>query len=128
MRRLYEPCIPTRGAVVPPGKDWLHENQARRVPLDHPAGGKGVRLFTRNGHDWTGRFPLITEAALRNRQSSFVIDGEAFRLGGDGAGQTSTACTRASTTMRCSSTRSTCWFQRVTTSGSCRSACARRTS
>ena len=39
--------------------------------------GKRVRLFTRNGHDWSGRFPLITEAALRNRNSSFVIDGEA---------------------------------------------------
>jgi ATP-dependent DNA ligase len=22
-----------------------------------------VRLFTRNGHDWTGRFPLIARAA-----------------------------------------------------------------
>jgi hypothetical protein len=37
-----------------------------------------VRLFTRNGHDWSDRFPLIPEAALRNRtSSSFVIDGEA---------------------------------------------------
>ena len=33
----------------------------------------------------TGRgFPLITEAALRNRNSSFVIDGEAVLLGVDG--------------------------------------------
>jgi ATP-dependent DNA ligase len=23
-----------------------------------------VRLFRRNGHDWTGRFPLIARAAL----------------------------------------------------------------
>jgi bifunctional non-homologous end joining protein LigD len=46
--------------------------------------GKRVRLFTRNGHDWSGRFPLITEAALRNRNSSFVLDGEAVLLGVDG--------------------------------------------
>ena len=46
--------------------------------------GKGVRLFTRNGHDWSGRFPLITKAALRIRNSSFVIDGEAVLLGVDG--------------------------------------------
>ena len=46
--------------------------------------GKRVRLFTRNGHDWSGRYPLITEAALRNRNSSFVIDGEAVLLGVDG--------------------------------------------
>ena len=46
--------------------------------------GKRVRLFTRNGRDWSGRYPLITEAALRNRNSSFVIDGEAVLLGVDG--------------------------------------------
>ena len=46
--------------------------------------GKRVRLFTRNGHDWSGRYPLITEAALRNKSSSFVVDGEAVLLGVDG--------------------------------------------
>jgi ATP-dependent DNA ligase len=46
--------------------------------------GQRVRLFTRNGHDWTARYPRIAEAALRNRQSSFVIDGEAVLLGVDG--------------------------------------------
>jgi bifunctional non-homologous end joining protein LigD len=43
-----------------------------------------VRLFTRNGHDGTSRYPLITEAALCNRNSAFVIDGEAVLLGVDG--------------------------------------------
>jgi ATP-dependent DNA ligase len=46
--------------------------------------GSAVRLFTRNGHDWTERYPLIVEAALRNRISHFVIDGEAVLLGLDG--------------------------------------------
>jgi bifunctional non-homologous end joining protein LigD len=48
------------------------------------ARGNRVRLLTRNGHDWSNRYPLIVEAALRNRQSSFVIDGEAVLLGVDG--------------------------------------------
>jgi bifunctional non-homologous end joining protein LigD len=43
-----------------------------------------VRLFTRYGHDSTDRYPLIVEAALQNRSSSFVIDGEAVLLGVDG--------------------------------------------
>ena len=30
------------------------------------------------------RFPLMFEAALRNRPSSFVVDGEAVLLGADG--------------------------------------------
>ena len=51
---------------------------------DRPARGKRVRLFTRNGHDWTDRYPLIVEAAQKNRTSSFVIDGEAVLLGVDG--------------------------------------------
>jgi ATP-dependent DNA ligase len=46
--------------------------------------GNRVRLWTRNGHDWSDRFPLIAEAALRNRNASFVIDGEAVLLGVDG--------------------------------------------
>jgi bifunctional non-homologous end joining protein LigD len=46
--------------------------------------GKRVRLFTRNGHDWSERYPRIVEAALRHRASSFVIDGEAVLLGVDG--------------------------------------------
>ena len=46
--------------------------------------GKRVRLFTRNGHDWTDRYPLIVQAALKNRSTSFVSDGEAVLLGVDG--------------------------------------------
>ena len=42
-----------------------------------------MRLFTRNGNDCTKRYPLIVEAALRNRATSFVIDGEAVLLGVD---------------------------------------------
>ena len=41
-------------------------------------------MFTRNGHDWAERYPLIVEAALRHRAASFVIDGEAVLLGVDG--------------------------------------------
>ena len=43
-----------------------------------------MRLFTSNGYDWSGRYPLITAAALRNRNTSFVLYGEAVLLGVDG--------------------------------------------
>jgi bifunctional non-homologous end joining protein LigD len=85
MRRIaFEPCIPTRGSKVPSGPDWIHEIKHDGYRLIVQRGGKRIRLFTRNGYDWSHRFPLIVEAALRNRQSSFVIDGEAVLLGVDG--------------------------------------------
>ncbi|SFQ28183.1 ATP dependent DNA ligase domain-containing protein [Bradyrhizobium sp. Ghvi] len=43
-----------------------------------------VRLLSRNGTDRTKRYPWIAEAALKNRQKRFVIDGEAVILGVDG--------------------------------------------
>ena len=43
-----------------------------------------VRLLSRNGIDWTKRYPWIAEAALKNRHKRFVIDGEAVILGVDG--------------------------------------------
>jgi bifunctional non-homologous end joining protein LigD len=43
-----------------------------------------VRLVTRGGYDWSGRYPWIVESALRNRDKQFVIDGEAVVLGVDG--------------------------------------------
>jgi len=46
--------------------------------------GDRVRLITRGGYDWTKRYPWIVEAALKNRQKHFVIDGEAVILGVDG--------------------------------------------
>ncbi|WP_245474192.1 hypothetical protein [Bradyrhizobium zhanjiangense] len=43
-----------------------------------------MRLLSRNGTDWTKRYLWIAEAALKNRQRRFVIDGEAVILGVDG--------------------------------------------
>src|SRR5260221_14261077 len=85
MRKIvFEPCIPTRGTKVPAGPDWIHEIKHGGYRLIVQRDGARVRLFTRNGHDWTKRYPLIVEAALRNRTTSFVIDGQAVLLGRHG--------------------------------------------
>ncbi|MBB4391819.1 ATP-dependent DNA ligase [Bradyrhizobium sp. ERR14] len=41
-----------------------------------------VRLLSRNGTDWTMRYPWIAEAALKNRQKQFVIGCSGFILFG----------------------------------------------
>jgi ATP-dependent DNA ligase len=83
-KTLFQPCVPKRGTAVPAGPDWMHEIKHDGYRLIVQREGKRVRLFTRNGHDWTDRYPFIVEAALRNRISSFVLDGEAVLLGIDG--------------------------------------------
>jgi bifunctional non-homologous end joining protein LigD len=80
----FEFCIPTTGKAVPAGPEWFHEIKFDGYRLRVERDGDRVRLITRGGYDWTKRFPHIVEAALRNRASSFVIDGEAIIRGVDG--------------------------------------------
>jgi bifunctional non-homologous end joining protein LigD len=80
----FEFCIPTTGKAVPCSPDWFHEIKYDGYRLRVERDGKAVRLITRGGHDWIRRFPWIAEAALKNRRSQFVIDGEAVILGVDG--------------------------------------------
>jgi len=80
---FYEFSLPTKGDTVPTGPDWIHEIKydGYRLLVIRDA---RVRLLSRSGLDWTKRFPWIAEAALQNRQTRFVIDGEAVVLGVDG--------------------------------------------
>jgi ATP-dependent DNA ligase len=84
MRSTFEPCIPTSVKVVPSRPDWFHEIKYDGYRLIVVRQNSRVRLFTRNGHDWSHRYPWIVESALKNRQKHFVLDGEAVVLGIDG--------------------------------------------
>jgi hypothetical protein len=58
--------------------------EAHAAILGALASRAGARLLTRNGYDWTGRFPRIAAAAETLRARSFLIDGEAVACDGDG--------------------------------------------
>ena len=73
---FIEPCLPSPADKPPSGANWIHEIKhdgyrlmARRDPV-------GIRLLTRNGHDWAARYPLIVEAVNHLRVRSVLIDGE----------------------------------------------------
>src|SRR5215468_7934063 len=70
---FIEPCLPSPAERPPSGPDWVHEIKhdgyrlmARRDPV-------GVRLLTRNGHDWSPRYPLIVEAVNRLKARSCLM-------------------------------------------------------
>jgi bifunctional non-homologous end joining protein LigD len=68
---FIQPCLPSPADRPPSGLGWIHEIKLdgfRMMVRRDPA---GVRLITRNGHNWTGRFPLIAEAAGRCGRARF---------------------------------------------------------
>jgi bifunctional non-homologous end joining protein LigD len=71
------PCISATVAKVPPGDEWLHEfkwdGYRLMLRIDHGH----VSLLTRNGFDWSERFPTIAGAAAELQVASAYIDGEA---------------------------------------------------
>jgi bifunctional non-homologous end joining protein LigD len=76
-RVLHKPAhAPTSGASFLPGPDRFHEIKHDGYRLIVQREGKRVRLFTRNGNDWTDRYPLIVEAALRLLKTSRCSRGE----------------------------------------------------
>jgi ATP-dependent DNA ligase len=63
---------PIRATKVPTSPDWIHEVKQDGFRLIVQRDGERVRLFTRNGYDWSSRYPLIVEAARRIRTKQFV--------------------------------------------------------
>src|SRR5580658_795867 len=78
------PCIPTRAPKPPSGLGWVHEIKHDGYRLQVRRDGEAVRLFTRRGYDWSGRYPAIAVTAMLLRARSFTLDGEAVVCGPDG--------------------------------------------
>jgi bifunctional non-homologous end joining protein LigD len=78
------PCLPTKTDKLPSGSQWLHEIKHDGFRMLVRRDAAGVRLFTRNWHDWTGRFPLFARDALSLKAASCLIDREAVACDGDG--------------------------------------------
>src|SRR5262249_62166087 len=52
-----EPCPPSPAKAPPSGPGWLHEIKHDGFRFMARRDGAGVRLTTRNGNDFTSRFP-----------------------------------------------------------------------
>lgn len=70
------PQLATLVKDAPEGDDWLHEikfDGYRLLCMIHQG---NVRLITRNGNDWTRKFPHLAEAAGSLNVDQAVLDGE----------------------------------------------------
>jgi len=70
---------------APPSRDgWLHEIKHDGFRIVARRDSAGVRLFSRNGNDFTAQFPLAAAAVTALPGRSFLLDGEAIVTNGNG--------------------------------------------
>lgn len=70
------PQLATLVKQVPKGDQWLHEIKFDGYRILCRIDKDKIRLLTRNGKDWTDKFPELAEAAGKLAADSAVVDGE----------------------------------------------------
>jgi bifunctional non-homologous end joining protein LigD len=71
-----KPQLATLVDEVPTGPDWLMEMKYDGYRALAAIAGDQVRIFTRNGLDWTTEFARLTQPLSRLTKGSALIDGE----------------------------------------------------
>jgi bifunctional non-homologous end joining protein LigD len=75
-----EPQFATLASALPTAGDWVTETKLDGYRLLARIDGKRVKLFTRNGHDWTAKFPTLKAELQKLAVSSVWLDGEIVML------------------------------------------------
>ena len=81
----FSPQLTTARASAPVGDDWLHEIKWDGYRLTASLRDGKVVLRTRNGLDWTGKFPEIAAAIESLPLTDASFDGEVVALDSRGA-------------------------------------------
>jgi len=76
MPGYIEPSLATATETAPSGKDWLHEIKHDGYRLQAHLENGRVKLFSRQGLDWTERFPVVAHALADVPVKLAIIDGE----------------------------------------------------
>ena len=84
LSQVATPQLATLAREVPTQGEWLHEIKLDGYRLLAHIDKDGVRLTTRNGKDWTQRFPEIARALAALPITTARLDGEVVALGEDG--------------------------------------------
>ncbi|MDQ4087317.1 MAG: DNA ligase D [Pseudomonadota bacterium] len=65
---------------MPAGSAWIHEMKFDGYRCLLAIGGGRAKVYTRNGLDWSDKFPEIAQAAARLTGGSALLDGEIVKL------------------------------------------------
>jgi ATP-dependent DNA ligase len=79
------PCLPTKTDKLPSGDLWLHEIKHDGFRIIARKDGDRVRLYSRPGNDFTGRFPLYRNHVLGRMKRGFFSNHDSARFGRSGA-------------------------------------------
>jgi bifunctional non-homologous end joining protein LigD len=74
--RFIQPCCPIHAATVPAGDGWVHEVKFDGYRIQAQKLGSRVVIYSRNGHDFTERFPSIAQLLHELPAKAAVLDGE----------------------------------------------------
>ena len=77
--RFIQPCSPIRAKEVPTGDGWLHEVKFDGYRVQVHKVGSRVIIYSRNGHDFTERFPSIAQLLHELPAKAAALDGEVGR-------------------------------------------------
>jgi bifunctional non-homologous end joining protein LigD len=83
--RFIEPQLASPVDQPPEGKHWIHEIKHDGYRCQVLLERGQARVFTRNGYDWSDRYPSVVRAAAKLRCQSAILDGEAIVQNGNGA-------------------------------------------
>jgi len=82
--RFIVPCSPIPAKAVPAGDGWVHEVKFDGYRVQVHKVGSRVVMFSRNGHDFTDRFPSIAQLLHELPAEAAVLDGEVVASDADG--------------------------------------------
>ncbi|WP_244465800.1 RNA ligase family protein [Devosia soli] len=70
--------------TIPTGDDWLFEMKFDGYRAQVAISGSEVRVYTRNGHDWTEQFKVILPRLKTVTKGSALLDGEIVAIDNHG--------------------------------------------
>ena len=82
---FIRPCSPIISKVPPIGPSWVHEVKFDGYRCQIHKDGKHVTLFSKNGNEFTSRYPSVAAAVAKLPTKAVVLDAKLTACAADGS-------------------------------------------